>query len=39
MFGLWYLIEAPWKMGNNKKNPRINKSYGYGAIHENVPKA
>ena len=25
-------------MGNNKKNPRINQNYGYGAIHENVPK-
>ena len=23
-------------MGNNKKNPRINPNYGYGAIHENV---
>ena len=23
MFGLWYLKEAPWKMGNNKKNPTL----------------
>ena len=25
-------------MGNNKKNPHINQSYGYGGIHEKVQK-
>ena len=38
MFGLWYLKEAPWKMGNNKKNPRNNQNYDRREIHENVLK-
>ena len=35
MFGLWYLrIRNAETMHQNFKDP----SYGYGAIHENIPK-
>ena len=30
-----HLIHARWKQW---KNPRNNQNYGYGTIHENVPK-
>ena len=35
MFGLWYLKEVPWKIGNIKKNPCINQNYGYGMDENN----
>ena len=32
------VIRSALENGKQEKNPRIDQNYGYGAIHENVPK-
>ena len=40
LMDIWFMviIKSALKNGKQYKNPRINQNYGYGAIHENVPK-
>ena len=37
---IWFRVvkRSALENGEQYKNPRINQSYGYRAIHENVPK-